>query len=83
MTRLNVPSSISSSWTADYARPGRSVSCPSPDHGGEDRNPSCHVMADDRRVLCFKPGCGFENGGRGRDAWDLAQLAPGARRSVA
>jgi hypothetical protein len=62
-------------WHVANALPGKSVSCPSPDHGGPDRHPSCRILADDRRLFCHNPGCGFHNAGRGRDAYDLAKMA--------
>lgn len=52
------------------ARPGRAVRCPWHD----DRSPSLSILPDDRRAFCHSPSCELHNGGRGRDAWDLAQL---------
>lgn len=62
------------SWGVGNATPGRVIRCPSPGH--EDRNPSCHILPDDRRVYCHAPACELNNDGRGRDAYDLAKLAP-------
>lgn len=66
-------------WGADRAIPGRAIRCVAHD----DHNPSLSILRDDRRVLCHQPSCLLNNGGRGRDAWDLAQLAPGRRRGAA
>jgi hypothetical protein len=57
------------------AVPGKTVRCPV----HEDRHPSLSVLPDDRRVLCHAPGCLLNDGGRGADAWALAQVAGGTR----
>jgi hypothetical protein len=59
-------------WHLQNAESGRSVRCPAHD----DLHPSLSVFADDKRVLCWSPDCLFNNGGRGRDAFDLFVLAP-------
>lgn len=59
-------------WGVSNAEPGRSVRCPAHD----DVHPSLSVFADDRRVLCYAPECILNNGGRGRDAYDLFQISP-------
>jgi hypothetical protein len=66
-------------WGAERAIPGRAIRCVAHD----DHNPSLSIMRDDRRVFCHQPACLLNNDGRGRDAWDLAQLAPGRRRGAA
>jgi len=53
------------------ARPGRAVRCPY----HEDRHPSLAILPDDLRAYCHAPTCWAHNGGRGRDAWDLATAA--------
>lgn len=65
-------------WHVDRAIPGRAIRCPAHD----DSNPSLSILRDDRRVFCHSPGCDLNNNGRGRDAWDLAQMAPGARSAA-
>lgn len=67
---VTVTDVLSREWGLD-ARPGRTVRCPC----HEDRSPSLSVLPDDRRVYCHAPGCALNNAGRGRDAWDLAQMA--------
>jgi hypothetical protein len=64
-------------WGVERAAPGKAIRCPAHD----DSNPSLSILRDDRRVFCHAPGCDFNNGGQGRDAWDLAQMA--GARSVA
>lgn len=66
-------------WGVAGATPGKAIRCP----GHDDHNPSLSILRDDRRVLCHNPECLLNNAGRGRDAWDLAQLAPGRKRGAA
>jgi hypothetical protein len=66
-------------WGAERAVPGRAIRCVAHD----DHNPSLSIMRDDRRVFCHQAACLLHNDGRGRDAWDLAQLAPGVRKGAA
>lgn len=66
-------------WGVDRAVPGKAIRCPAHD----DKNPSLSVMRDDRRAYCHSPGCLFHNEGRGRDAYDLAQLAGTVQRGAA
>lgn len=71
---FNAQVTVSDVLRQDYgveARPGRAVKCPRHD----DKSPSLSVLPDDRRAFCHSPGCELNNAGRGRDAWDLAQLA--------
>ena len=75
--RFNDEVTVSAVLRRDYgveARPGRAVRCPRHD----DRSPSLSILPDDRRAYCHSPGCELNNNGRGRDAWDLAQLAGAA-----
>lgn len=60
-------------WGVSQATPGRAIRCP----GHDDRTPSLSILRDDKRVFCHSPGCLFNNGGRGRDAYDLWSLAQG------
>ncbi len=57
---------------------GKAFKCPAHD----DHNPSCHVLPDDRRVICFNPACEFNNDGRGLGSYQLRKAAA-ARQAAA
>ena len=61
---------LAAHWGSE-AEPGKTVECPAHD----DRSPSLSVFPDNRRVKCWSDDCLLNNGGRGRDAWDLHRLA--------
>jgi hypothetical protein len=72
--RFNAAVGVSDVLAREYGlhvTPGRTVRCPAHD----DRHASLSVLPDDKRVYCHAPGCVLNDGGRGADAWALAQLA--------
>lgn len=62
-------------WGAMNAAPGKLIHCPTGMHGSH-KTPSCHILKDDQRVICFNPVCELHNGGRGRGTHELRSMAP-------